>query len=120
MSIIIDKVRTVKTINEGNLMRKFTKYWGVSVILIFATFLPFQAYSFQNSKKPADIDWKNIDAIEAMAIANEWKWSQKDVKSFVNTKEVVFEFADGKKKEIPLPEEEIIVAVAPYIQSTHQ
>ena len=101
-------------------MRKFIKYWGVSVILIFATFLPFQAYAFQNSKKPADIDWEGIDVVEAIAIANEWKWSQKDVKSFVNAKEVVFEFADGSKKEIPLPEEEMLVAVAPYVQSTHQ
>jgi hypothetical protein len=44
-------------------MRKFIKYWGVSVILIFATFLPFQAYTFQNSKKPADIDWEAIESL---------------------------------------------------------
>jgi hypothetical protein len=101
-------------------MRIFIKYWGVSVILIFATFLPFQAYAFQNSKKPANIDWEAIDVVEAIAIANEWKWSQKDVKSFVNAKEVLFKFADGTKKVIPLPEEEMLVAVAPYIRSTHK
>ena len=96
------------------------RYYVLGLILILGICLSFQADAVQAGKKPADIDWKNIDAIEAMAIANEWKWSQEDVKSFVNAKEVVFEFADGKKKEIPLPEEEMLVAVAPYIRSTHQ
>lgn len=101
-------------------MRKFIKYWGVSVILIFATFLPFQAYAFQNSKKPADIDWEAIDVVEAIAIANEWKWSQKDVKSYITAREVVFEFSDGTKKKILLPEERMLVAVAPFIRQTHK
>ena len=120
MSIIINKFRSVRTLKEGNLMRKFIKYWGVSVILIFAAFLPFQAYAFQDSKKPYDIDWETIDVVEAIAIANEWKWSQKDVKSYVTAREVVFEFSDGTKKEILLPEERMLVAVAPYIRRTHK
>jgi len=111
---------TVKTTNEGKLMRNFVKYWGICVILIFATFSPFQAYAIQDSKKPADIDWETIDAVEAIAIANEWKWSQKDVKSSVTAREVVFEFSDGTKKKIPLPEERMLVAVAPYIRRTHK
>lgn len=101
-------------------MRDFVKYWWICVILIFATFLPFQAYSFQDSKKPADIDWEKIDAVEAIAIANEWKWSQKDVKSYVTAREVVFEFSDETKKKILLPEERMLVAVAPYIRRTHK
>ena len=96
------------------------RYYVIGLILILVTCLSFQADAIQDGKKPADIDWKNIDAIEAMAIANEWKWSLKDVKSFVNANEVVFEFADGTTKEIPLPEEKMLVAVAPYIQNTHQ
>jgi hypothetical protein len=63
---------------------------------------------------------KNVDAIKAMAIANEWKWSNKDIKSYVNSREVVFEIAKGKVKKIPLPEEKMLVAVAPYINRTHR
>jgi hypothetical protein len=120
MTMRIDRVQTVKTTNDGNLMRNFVKYWGICAILIFATFLPFQAYSSQERKKPTDIDWETIDAVEAIAIANEWKWSQKDVKSYVTAREVVFEFSDGTKKEILLPEERMLVAVAPYIRQTHK
>ena len=55
-----------------------------------------------------------------MAIANEWKWTRKDVKSFVNAHEVVFEFADGTKQMIPMPKDRMLVAVAPYIRKTHK
>lgn len=63
---------------------------------------------------------KNVDAIQAMEIANGWKWTQKEVKSFVTAREVVFEFSNGRSKKIPLPEEKMLVAVAPYINTTHK
>lgn len=63
---------------------------------------------------------ENVDAIEAMEIANEWKWTQSKIKSYVTTREVVFEFSDGRSKRIPLPEEKMLVAVAPYISRTHR
>ena len=72
---------------------------------------------YENSPKAR---LKNADALEAMAIANEWKWSQKDIKSYVNSREVVFEIAKGKVKKIPLPDERMLVAVAPYINRTHR
>ena len=96
------------------------KYLVLGLILIFATSPAFQADAFQGSKKSGDIDFETIDAVEAMAIANDWKWSRKDVKSSVNAREVVFEFSDGTKKKIPLPEERMLVAVAPYIRRTHK
>jgi hypothetical protein len=96
------------------------KYLIICLILILGTFSAFEADAFQDSKNPADVDFENIDAVEAIAIANEWKWSQKDVKSSVTAREVVFEFADGTKKTIPLPEEKMLVAVAPYINRTHR
>ena len=64
--------------------------------------------------------FENVDAMEAMEIANEWKWTQSKVKSYVTTREVVFEFSDGRTKNIPLPEENMVVAVAPYISRTHK
>ena len=63
---------------------------------------------------------ENVDAIQAMEIANEWNWTQEEIKSFVTTREVVFEFPNGRSKKIPLPEEKMLVAVAPYINQTHK
>jgi hypothetical protein len=85
-----------------------------------ATFSALQVNAFQDAKSPGDVDFEKINAVEAMAVANEWKWTQKDVKSFVNAHEVVFEFADGTKQMIPLPQEKMMVAVAPYIRKTHK
>ena len=63
---------------------------------------------------------KNVNAMEAVAIANDWKWSNKDVKTSVTAREVVFEFPDKTVKKIPLPQEKMLVAVAPYIRRTHK
>jgi hypothetical protein len=91
------------------------KYFVLGLILIVGT-----GFTFQDSKKPADIDWETIDAVEAMTIANAWKWSRKDVKTSVTAHEVVFEFPDKTVKKVPLPQEKMVVAVAPYIRRTHK
>lgn len=62
---------------------------------------------------------ENIDAKRAVAIANEWKCTKKDVKSYINSREVIFEFPDRKVKKIALPKDKMYVAVAPYIKQTH-
>lgn len=61
----------------------------------------------------------NINAFQAMAVANKWRSSNKTVKSYVTPREVVFQFPDGSAKKIPLPEEKMVVAFAPYISHTH-
>ena len=61
-----------------------------------------------------------MDAREALAIANEWKWTREDIRSYVNTQVVAFELPGGKTKKIPLPDDSMVVAVAPYIDQTHQ
>lgn len=63
---------------------------------------------------------KNADARQAMALANQWKWSQKEIKSHVDSREVVFERSGDIIKRISLPADRMIVAVAPYINTTHQ
>ena len=63
---------------------------------------------------------KNVDAVQAVAIANEWNWSKKEITSYVTPREVVFKSSDDKViKKIPLPEDKMMVAVAPYINTTH-
>ncbi|MBI5582666.1 MAG: hypothetical protein HY892_02475 [Deltaproteobacteria bacterium] len=59
------------------------------------------------------------DARQALALANEWKWSQPAVKSSITSREVVFQFPDGSEKKIPLPQDKMMVAVAPYLNQTH-
>ena len=63
---------------------------------------------------------KDIQAMEAVAFANELKWNSGDIKSYVTAHEVVFKFSDGTLKRIPLPKERMLVAVAPYMTRTHQ
>jgi hypothetical protein len=62
---------------------------------------------------------ENIDAMQAVAIANEWKWTKKDVKTSIDSREVIFEFPDGKVKRIALPKDKMYIAIAPYIEKTH-
>jgi hypothetical protein len=62
----------------------------------------------------------NIDAVQAVAIANEWNYSRKDITSYVTPREVVFKSSNDKIiKKIPLPKDKMMVAVAPYINTTH-
>jgi hypothetical protein len=59
------------------------------------------------------------DVRQALALANEWKWSQPAVKSFITSREIVFQFPDGSEKKILLPPDKMMVAVAPYLTQTH-
>ena len=96
------------------------KYLVRLFILLVAMGAMFPAHAFQDNEKSAQAKIENIDAIQAMRMANQWKWSKKQIKSFVTPQEVVFEFSDGTAKRIPLPEEKMVIAVAPYIRRTHK
>jgi len=69
--------------------------------------------------KENEAELKGVDAIEAMKIANQWKWTKKGIKSYVTFREIVFKFPNGTVKKVPLPEDKMVVAVAPYISRTH-
>jgi hypothetical protein len=92
----------------------------ISLSLIFWLSLLFVVSGCQPDRNSPEAVLKNVDAIQAVAIANEWKWSKKEIKSYVTAREVVFEFTKSKVKKIPLPEEKMLVAVAPYINKTHK
>ena len=78
------------------------------------------AILLRGSETSAEAVLKNIDAMKAMEIANQWKQSKKEITSYVTPGEVVFNFPDKKVKRIPLPPDKMIVAVAPYITRTHK
>ena len=91
----------------------------ISLIVLLGIISAFPAHALQGDKKSDESVLENVDAIQAMAIANQWKWSKKEIKSTVNSREVVFQFPGGKVKKIPLPEEKMVVALAPYTKGTH-
>jgi hypothetical protein len=98
------------------------KYPLLSVVIVF---LVMVSSLFQVSNPKADVSSDEArlndgDAFQAMAIANQWKWSRNEIKSHVTPREVVFEFPGGKAKRVALPENSMVVAVAPYITRTHK
>jgi hypothetical protein len=96
------------------------KYLLLSFILLLGISPLLPRCALQGDEKSAEAALNNVDAIQAMAIANQWKWFKKKIKSHVTPREVVFKFPNGKVKRIPLPEEKMVVAVAPYIKRTHR
>ncbi len=96
------------------------KYLLLSFILLLGLSPVLPTWALQGDEKPTEATLNNVDAIQAMAIANQWKWFKEKIKSYVTPREVVFKFPNGKVKRIPLPEEKMVVAVAPYIKRTHR
>lgn len=62
---------------------------------------------------------KGIGAKKAMKIAYKWRAENIDVKTFVTPDVVNFQFRDGKTVVVPLPDDQMIVSIAPYVNKTH-
>jgi hypothetical protein len=97
---------------------------SIKVLLLFvAAFLISSCATMQKGNQAAgksdEAGLENIDAMRAVEIANEWKWTKKDVKTSIDSREVVFEFPDGRVKRIALPKDKMYIAIAPYIEKTH-
>lgn len=58
-----------------------------------------------------------LDAYAAIELANAWKGS--DVTSFATSQAVHFAFPSGAEVQVPMPEDEMFVSVAPYLNQTH-
>ncbi|MHB8138154.1 MAG: CueP family metal-binding protein [Smithellaceae bacterium] len=63
---------------------------------------------------------KGIDGKQAMELANKWRQQNLDVTSFVTPDAVNFKFKDGKTISVPLPDDQMVVSIAPYINTTHK
>lgn len=59
-------------------------------------------------------------AEEAMALANAWKQEGRGVQSYVTPEAVVFRLGEGREVKVPLPDDRMVVAVAPYVRFTHR
>jgi hypothetical protein len=62
----------------------------------------------------------NLDAKQAIALANDWRDTEPGITSYVTTTEVIFEFPDKRKVKKTLPDTAMYIAVAPYINTTHE
>lgn len=63
---------------------------------------------------------QGINGRQAMELANSWRKKNIDVVSFVTPAAVHFQFKDGKTVSVPLPDDEMVVSIAPYINKTHE
>jgi hypothetical protein len=63
---------------------------------------------------------KGINGKQAMELANKWRQKNLDVTSFVTPDAVNFKFKDGKTIGVPLPDDQMVVSIAPYINTTHK
>jgi hypothetical protein len=100
--------------------RKKMKKRSISQSLILGLSMLFALSGCQPDKNSPEAILQKVDAFQAMAIANEWAWSRKEIKSYVTTREIVFELSKNKIVKIALPEDKMMVAVAPYINRTHR
>ena len=92
----------------------------VSQSLVLGLSMLFALSGCQPDNNSPEAILQKVDAFQAMAIANEWNWSKKEIKSYVTTREIVFGLSKNKIVKIPLPEDKMLVAVAPYINRTHR
>ena len=85
--------------------------------LLSVVFLTTASYSMGESNLIEQLN--GVDAYKALALANQWHLEKQPVKSHITTDEVVFQFESGTTKTIALPNEKVMIAVAPYIKNTH-
>jgi len=61
----------------------------------------------------------DMEIREAIELVNDWNFSKSEINSFITPKELTVTFPDQRMVKIALPEDEMYVAIAPYIENTH-
>lgn len=64
--------------------------------------------------------FEGLDALEAMALANKLGEGENSFTSHVTPESINIEIPGGKTFSIPLPEDRMVVAIAPYVKTTHK
>ncbi len=64
------------------------------IIIVFLLGLSWSipTAAFQGDEQTPEMIVKDIDAKKALTIANQWRWTRKEITSYVNNREVVFKF----------------------------
>jgi len=102
------------------LIKSYTKKLLIITPLFFLALLLMFTTAFSMTESALIDQLDGLNAHQALALANQWHWEKQPVRSHVTSKEVVFQFESGKVKKIALPDNEMMVAVAPFINRTHK
>jgi hypothetical protein len=91
----------------------------IITVVSLAVFLTnMSAFAMSESALIDQLD--GLNAHQALALANQWYWEKQPVRTHITSKEAVFQFESGMVRKIALPENEMMVAVAPFIDKTHK
>jgi hypothetical protein len=106
----------------------------ITVLLLFSFFngIKNSVYA-QKSESSSDDDVSNeafeveassgmfegLDALEAMTLANKLGEGENSFTSYVTTENIHIEIPGGETFSIRLPEDRMVVAIAPYVKTTH-
>jgi len=88
----------------------------IFTLWIISLFSPGALQADQNSLMA---ELENVDAVQAVAIANQWRWTDRNITISVDARKIIFKFPNGQVKTVPMPADKMLVAVAPYIRKTH-
>jgi len=101
----------------GTILLLLVMYSGISFAQHSHDEHSASAVSMQDQELVNELKGKS--AKQAMEIAYQWKQMNIDVVSYVTPDVVHFKFKDGAVVEVPLPDDQMVVSIAPYINSTH-
>jgi len=88
-----------------------------AVIFLVAGFVGCQDSGSSSSDLASVI--RGLEAAEAIALANEWRMTHPEVGTTLRADAVEFVLPGGEIASVPLPEATMVLAVAPYVTSTH-
>ena len=95
------------------------KRYAAIALLVAGLLLAWWTFGPKN-RDPFASALAGADAAEAMALANAWRQEGKGVQSYVTSEAVVFRLSKSREVKVPLPDDRMVVAVAPYISFTHR
>ncbi|GGL95204.1 hypothetical protein GCM10010840_36620 [Deinococcus aerolatus] len=70
------------------------------------------------SATPSAAQLRGLTPQQALAQANQWR-SAGGLQSYLTSDAVMFEFPGGKRSRVALARQQMVVAVAPYVNQTH-
>jgi hypothetical protein len=112
---------------------KYIYIWLITVSLLFSFFARIGNTAFaQKSDKSADGEeptmsfedaagmFEGMNAMEAMVLANKLGEGKNSFTSYVTPVSINIDIPGGETFSIPLPEDRMVVAIAPYVETTHE
>jgi len=94
---------------------------GTARLLVVASVLAVLGACGGNGRADSlEAQIQGLDAEEALALANEWRTTEPLVGTTLTADAVLFALPGGRVVSVPLPADRMVLAVAPYVTSTHE